>query len=134
MRSYLALENIIKYGDTDIFPYPFESRLFEDNKQKVTDALMETYNKFEKKRIELPPNLINSFSTIGYYGYRWATQIDPFWNAFFLGLVIKLSQDIEDIRSPNTSVYSYRFKPNLDDGSLFNKKYIMEKISRRQHN
>ncbi|MCG8710552.1 RNA-directed DNA polymerase [Brenneria goodwinii] len=117
----LALENIIKYGDTDIFPYPFESRLFEDNKQKVTDALMETYNKFEKKRIELPPNLINSFSTIGYYGYRWATQIDPFWNAFFLGLVIKLSQDIEDIRSPNTSVYSYRFKPNLDDGSLFNK-------------
>jgi len=117
----LALQNIIKHGDTDIFPYPFESRLFEDAKENIIKALLETYDNFDKKRTELPPNLINSFSSIGYYGYRWATQIDPFWNAFFLGMVIKLSQDIEDARSPNTNVYSYRFEPNLDDGSLFNK-------------
>ena len=117
----LALLNIIKHGDTDIFPYPFESRLFEDSKEKVITALVETFNNFDKKRQEIPPNQINSFSSIGYYGYRWATQIDPFWNAFFLGVVIKTSSEIEKIRSPNTNVYSYRFQPNLDDGSLFDK-------------
>ena len=42
----LALENIIKHGDTDIFPYPFESRLFEDDKEKVKTALMQTFNDF----------------------------------------------------------------------------------------
>ncbi|PLM35680.1 RNA-dependent DNA polymerase [Klebsiella quasipneumoniae] len=117
----LALENIIKHGDTDIFPYPFESRLFEDDKEKVKNALMQIFNDFENKRIEIPPNIINSFSSIGYYGYRWASQIDPFWNAFFLGLVLKIADDIERNRSNRTQVYSYRFKPNLADGSLFDK-------------
>ncbi|WP_325177453.1 RNA-directed DNA polymerase [Pantoea sp. 1B4] len=117
----LALGNIIKHGDTDIFPYPFESRLFEDQKQIVNDALVQTLNDFDNKRIELPPNQINSFSSIGYYGYRWATQIDPFWNAFFLGLVLKLANDIEKIRSSSNNVYSYRFKPDIDEGSLFDK-------------
>ncbi|PLR48274.1 RNA-dependent DNA polymerase [Chimaeribacter arupi] len=117
----LALQNIIKHGDTDIFPYPFESRLFEDKKEFVIKALIETFNDFDNKRKGVPPNLINSFSSIGYYGYRWATQIDPFWNAFFLGLVIRLSSDIEKLRSPNTNVYSYRFKPDVIEGSLFDK-------------
>jgi len=117
----LALSNIIKHGDTDIFPYPFESRLFEDNKHIVNSALVETYKDFDNKRIELPPNQINSFSSIGYYGYRWATQIDPFWNAFFLGLVLKLANEIEKTRSSSNNVYSYRFKPNIEEGSLFDK-------------
>ncbi|MCV5421343.1 RNA-dependent DNA polymerase, partial [Escherichia coli] len=63
----------------------------------------------------------------GYYGYRWATQIDPFWNAFFLGLVLKIADDIERNRSTKTQVYSYRFKPNLADGSLFDKEISWRK-------
>jgi hypothetical protein len=117
----LALLNIIKHGDTDIFPYPFESRLFEDKKDIVINALMDTFDKFELHRVEHQPTLINSFSSVGYYGYRWATQIDPYWNAFFLGLVIRLSKDIEDRRANSDKVYSYRFSPNLDEGTLFDK-------------
>ncbi|EPW8796341.1 RNA-directed DNA polymerase [Morganella morganii] len=117
----LALDNIIRHGDTDIFPYPFESRLFEDRKEIVNAALMQIFNDFENKRTEVPPNMINSFSSIGYYGYRWATQIDPFWNAFFLGLVLKIGEDIEKIRSASTQVYSYRFKPNPAVGAIFDK-------------
>lgn len=117
----LALGNIIRHGDTDIFPFPFESRLFENKKQVVNESLIKTFEEFEKKLIETPPNQINSFSSIGYYGYRWATQIDPFWNAFFLGLVLKIAQNIEDIRSSTNNVYSYRFKPNTEEGSLFDK-------------
>ncbi len=117
----LALDNIIRHGDTDIFPYPFESRLFEDRKEIVNAALMQIFNDFENKRTEVPPNMINSFSSIGYYGYRWATQIDPFWNAFFLGLVLKIGEDIEKIRSASTQVYSYRFKPNPVVGAIFDK-------------
>lgn len=117
----LALDNIIRHGDTDIFPYPFESRLFEDRKEIVNAALMQIFDDFENKRTEVPPNMINSFSSIGYYGYRWATQIDPFWNAFFLGLVLKIGEDIEKIRSASTQVYSYRFKPNPAVGAIFDK-------------
>ncbi|MCV4677137.1 RNA-dependent DNA polymerase, partial [Escherichia coli] len=90
-------------------------------------ALMQTFNDFENKRIEIPPNIINSFSSIGYYVYRWATEIDPFWNAFFLGLVLKIADDIERNRSTKTQVYSYRFKPNLADGSLFDKEISWRK-------
>lgn len=70
----LALENIIKHGDTDIFPYPFESRLFEDDKEKVKTALMQTFNDFENKRIEIPPNIINSFFK---YWLLWLQVGDP---------------------------------------------------------
>lgn len=51
----LALENIIKHGDTDIFPYPFESRLFEDDKQNIINALMITFSDFEKKELNYLP-------------------------------------------------------------------------------
>jgi hypothetical protein len=34
---------------------------------------------------------------------------------------LKIAEDIEKIRSTNTSVYSYRFNPNLAAGSLFDK-------------
>ncbi|HEM8180726.1 TPA: RNA-directed DNA polymerase [Providencia rettgeri] len=123
----LALENIIRHGDTDIFPFPFESRLFKDKKQDVKQKLIQTFDEFDKKIIEVPPNQINSFSSIGYYGYRWATQIDPFWNAFFLGLVLKIAEDIEKIRSPSYNIYSYRFKPSIDEGSLFDKQISWRK-------
>ncbi len=123
----LALENIIRHGDTDIFPFPFESRLFKDKKKDVKQKLIQTFDEFDKKIIEVPPNQINSFSSIGYYGYRWATQIDPFWNAFFLGLVLKIAEDIEKIRSPSYNIYSYRFKPSIDEGSLFDKQISWRK-------
>ena len=118
----LALKNIVKYGDTDIFPFPYETRMFDDMEEEMVTSLKDTYDNFDKKRDLAPPLNISSCSTVGYTGYRWATQIDPYWNAFFLGIVLKLSNEIENDRLDDSVVYSYRFNPDSSDYSLFDKK------------
>ena len=35
----LAIENIAKYGDTDIFPFPIEKLMFFDEKDKVVELI-----------------------------------------------------------------------------------------------
>lgn len=117
----LALNNIVHYGDTDIFPFPYETRMFADAIEQVADSLVETHNAFDDSLVEAPPVNVSTCSTVGYTGYRWATQIDPYWNSYFLGLVIALAEKIERSRLPPTIVYSYRYAPNAADSSLFDK-------------
>lgn len=115
----LALKNIINFGDTDIFPYPYETRMFDDIFSEILTSLEETHKNFTEHINECPPINISTCSTVGYNGYRWATQIDPYWNAYFLGLVLFLASDIENNRVDSTHVYSYRFAPDFASGSLF---------------
>ena len=115
----LAIRNIVNFGDTDIFPFPYETRMFDDMEDEIIDSLIETHNNFDKRLTESPPLNINCCTTLGYTGHRWATQIDPYWNAYFLGLVISLAHKIEETRLSSKNVYSYRFKPNSGKGSLF---------------
>ncbi|MEY8212908.1 MAG: RNA-directed DNA polymerase, partial [Colwellia sp.] len=70
---------------------------------------------------ESAPVNISTCSTVGYTGYRWATQIDPYWNVYFLGLVLYLSKKIEESRVRVTTVYSYRYNPDYLTGALFSK-------------
>lgn len=35
-----ALENIAKYGDTDIFPHPLEKTIFHDSEEQVFELLI----------------------------------------------------------------------------------------------
>lgn len=115
----LAIKNIIKYGDTDIFPFPYETRMFSDMFETLVSSLNETNNNFEERLNECPPVNISTCSTVGYNGHRWATQIDPYWNAYFLGLVLSISNEIESSRANSDTVYSYRYKPDFEKGSLF---------------
>jgi len=115
----LAIRNIVNFGDTDIFPFPYETRMFDDMEEELIASLLETHNNFENKLLEAPPLNINCCATLGYTGYRWATQIDPYWNAYFLGLVIYISHKIEVTRLNKSFVYSYRFKPSGEKASLF---------------
>lgn len=117
----LSAKNIIKFGDTDIFPFPYETRMFSDVFEKLLTSLNDTYNNFQDRLNECPPVNISTCSTVGYNGYRWATQIDPYWNAYFLGLVLSISSKIEQSRVSEDYVYSYRYAPNFDSGSLFDK-------------
>ena len=43
MRDHfqLALRNVTEHGDTDIFPYPVENRIFHDEQDRVLDLLEE---------------------------------------------------------------------------------------------
>ncbi len=117
----LAVRNIIRYGDTDIFPFPYETRMFEDSFDDIIASLLETHGRFKECLIEAPPVNVSTTSTVGYTGYRWATQIDPYWNAYFLGLVISIGEAIETSRCSSSQVYSYRFKSDASDSSIFDK-------------
>ncbi|WP_256382794.1 hypothetical protein [Photobacterium toruni] len=76
----LAAKNVISFGDTDIFPYPVETRMFSDIFDSLSKSLFETHNDFINRLNESAPVNISTCSTVGYTGYRWATQIDPYWN------------------------------------------------------
>ncbi|MFL7011664.1 RNA-directed DNA polymerase [Enterovibrio norvegicus] len=117
----LAAKNVIQFGDTDIFPYPVETRMFSDVFGSLVKSLLDTHADFNNRLNESAPVNISTCSTVGYTGYRWATQIDPYWNVYFLGLVLSLSKKIEESRVGVTSVYSYRYLPDYSTGALFDK-------------
>ncbi len=123
MKSFLerAVRNIVAYGDTDIFPYPTENTIFNHDKDDIVDMLLELDKSFDDYLTRYPPEHESQLSPVGYTGFRWATQLDPFWNAYFLGLVISLGENIEAARLPieNDEIFSYRFNKNKKDDNLF---------------
>jgi hypothetical protein len=116
-----AIANIIRHGDTDIFPFPFERYLFEEKTKESLDILESIHNDFNKALNEFPPLTLVKLSQVGHYGFRRATMIEPFWNAYFLGLVIAIAEKIEISRLPinDSKVFSYRYNWNEEKSSLF---------------
>lgn len=116
-----ALKNISVHGDTDVFPFPFENKVFFDY-PKETAAILENFhsNLFESPP-SYPPETIQSLAQVGYTGFRWATLIDPFWNAYYLSLVISIADKIESQRIPQEklTVFSYRYSWQEDTAKLF---------------
>ncbi len=68
-----------------------------------------------------------------YSGFRWATQIDPIWNAHFLASVIAIGEKIENARIPKKDeiVFSYRFEPDIGSGDIFNREIGWLQFMRR---
>lgn len=121
----LAVDNIAKYGDTDIFPYPIEKLIFFDKRDEIIGLLQELDKNFVNEIVNNPPVNISALAPIGYTGFRWATQIDPFWNAYFLSAVIEMGEAIEKVRIKKEEgvVYSYRFCVNQEKRMLFDTDY-----------
>ncbi len=117
----VSLKNIAKYGDTDIFPFPFERNLFFDRPNECRKLLLDLHSHFDQFLATYPPVTIESLTQVGYTGFRWASQIEPFWNAYYLALVIAIADQIESIRIPKEEgvVFSYRFRWNEDESKLF---------------
>lgn len=120
-----TLENIIKYGDTDIFPYPLERKIFRDKKESVIELLGNFNGDFEDALTQMPAEHEKLLNAVGYTGFRQGTQIDPIWNAYLLALVVSIGSDIEKSRiSPDKEiVFSYRFKPDATEYTIFDKDY-----------
>jgi hypothetical protein len=118
-----AVENIAKYGDTDVFPFPVENLVFFDETEKVVAILMKMHADLNKAIEDFPLTVEGMLSPVGYTGFRWATQIDPIWNAYFLGLVISIGDKIEQARLPleKQNVFSYRYQLDEDKKTIFNK-------------
>lgn len=117
----ISLKNIAKHGDTDVFPFPLEKLTFHDKHDQCKDLLLEMHANFDEFIARFPPNTLEALTQVGYTGFRWTTQIEPFWNAYYLALVVMLAKQIEDQRVSITkqSIHSYRFSWNEDEAKLF---------------
>lgn len=123
MRNYfnLAVRNIAKFGDTDVFPFPVENLVFADLPDETVETLMRIYDDFDNTLRDDPPLFEKALNVVGYNGFRPAAQLDPIWNAYLLGLVFSISHKIEAARVPQDDniVYSYRVNCNLEESLLF---------------
>jgi hypothetical protein len=137
----LAVKNIASHGDTDIFPLSIENALFYDNPKKIIDLLPTMEKEFEDWLSKYPVDTIRTCIPLGHTGFRWATLIDPLWNAFLLYQVLKAASLIEKFRLPKSkgAVFSYRFLPQHSSGTLFDKemnwrKYYQTSIETAESN
>lgn len=117
----LAIKNIANFGDTDIFPYPIENRLLFDASEDVAAVLRDIDKEFESSLARMPVLTSKELAAVGYSGFRQGTQIDAIWNAYLLALVISIGEEVEARRVPSNVVFSYRYKPDSESGSLFDK-------------
>jgi len=157
MREHFlrAIRHIARYGDTDIFPYGFERHVFHDKEREVVDLLCRIHREFfEQKphpkaesKVEQWPSFLgthppvngSALAQVGYSGFRWATQIDPIWDAYLLGLVLEIGPAIESARieTVHRSVFSYRYCPNDEERTLFDptstwREFMSESIKRAE--
>ena len=58
----LAIANITDFGDTDIFPYPIENRIFFDKQQNVVDLLKHIDRSFKDFLSDNPPENVSELS------------------------------------------------------------------------
>lgn len=116
-----AVKNIATYGDTDIFPFSFEQHIFHDQPALIQGALEVIHADFEAQLAQNAPDNINTLAPVGYTGYRWASQLDPLWNAYYLSLVIEMGPSIESARIPvsEETIFSYRFVKPTEEGGIF---------------
>lgn len=116
-----AISNLVAHGDTDIFPYPFENHIAHDAPEQLKEILVDINNDFDSQFGMYPPSYIKTLAPVGYTGFRWASQIDPIWNLYFLSLVISIGDTIEPARVPTTDevVFSYRFDTDTKSPSIF---------------
>lgn len=119
----LAVQNVIKHGDTDIFPFPFENHAFFDKEAEAVELVIKYDENFEQYLNQFPPKNVSSLTPVTYSGFRWATQIDPIWNAHFLASVTAIGESIERARidRKNEVIFSYRFEPNTETGDVFSR-------------
>lgn len=116
-----AVANIAALSDTDVFPLPVEGHIFHDRQPDVVGLLEDIHDNFEARLATIGPINQSALALVGYTSFRWVTQLDPIWNAYFLGLVLLLAPDIEAARVPESEhrVYSYRYHPDPTTQRLF---------------
>lgn len=106
-----AIDNIIAHGDTDIFPFQPEALSFRERRAELLLLLQRMHVEFDDLIATAPPAQYQAFVPNGHAGFRWATQIDSYWNLYLLSLVIEVGGKIESTRvgTEKNVVHSYRF-------------------------
>lgn len=115
-----ALSHIERFGDTNIFPIPFEFEAIRhawesDVKPFLRKEDILNWNTRPYRRCLTPKHR---------YGFRIATQLDPLDIIIFTALVYEIGKDIETSRIPasKTITFSNRFRP-AKDGQMYDPNY-----------
>jgi hypothetical protein len=129
----LAIENVARFGDTDIFPFPIERQVIRDRPDEALSILLQINKTLDQSIHDMPIESERLLQAVGYTGFRQGTQIDPIWNLYLLGMVILIGNDIEAARVPASRgvVFSYRFAPDSTNHSLFAKNHGWVEFQKR---
>jgi len=116
-----AIANVTKHGDTDIFPFPIENHVFHDCPTETLALLKQLHADFPTWLTRYPPAHEGALAPVTYTGFRWATQLDPIWNLYFLGIVLSITESIETqrIRVSEECVFSYRYFWDEQNSTIF---------------
>ena len=69
-----AVHNIIKHGDTDIFPFPFENYAFFDKEEELVELIVNYDQNFDEYLTRFSPLNVSSLTPVTYSGFRWALR------------------------------------------------------------
>jgi hypothetical protein len=112
-----ALEHLLRYGDTDVFPVAFEYKAFRAVWPKLLDRLTQV----DLAAHELGPSLrmmVPKHTT----GFRSAAQLDPVDCLLFAALVYEMSPVIEAFRVPRDEKVACAYRLDVKpDGQFFGK-------------
>ncbi|MFY0781092.1 RNA-directed DNA polymerase [Peribacillus simplex] len=120
-----ALKHIENYGDTDIFPVPFEYEAIrylweKSTKELPNSSTLKNYLRSQDMLQWTVRDYRRSLTPKHKYGFRLSTQLDPLDTIVYHSLVYEIGEDIESKRismEKNVS-FSYRFSPD-EDGRMF---------------
>jgi hypothetical protein len=108
--SYIwALKHLLKEGDTDLFPVPFEFKLIKACWRELLPRLelleIQDYKWKAGRSMIIPKDNL---------GFRRATQLDPLDSLILTAIIFEFGKKIESLRSlvRENNVFSYRFKPS----------------------
>ena len=118
-----AIRNIVRHGDTDIFPFPIENHVLHDLPDRAVEILTQLDVDVRRSLAEYPPMNVGALAPVGYTGFRWAMQIDPLWNVAYLSWVLSIAAQIEAARIPleQQRVFSYRYEWDELQATCFNR-------------
>lgn len=113
-----SLTSIKKYGDTDIFPVPFEYQCIEGLSARVVEHLnsidLELHETSSALRLLIPkPG----------FGFRVATQLDPYDCILYLAMAYEAAAAIEALRVEESKRVACSYRVSMSpDGRLFRSK------------
>jgi hypothetical protein len=110
-----ALRHVERFGDTDVFPPPFEYKAIRHDWDRIrkyltSQNILEWHTR--PQRTFLAPK--------GMYGFRVVTQLDPLDFLLFTATIKEIAEDLESRRIDKTRgiVHSFRYISN-SDGRFF---------------
>lgn len=113
-----ALAHILKFGDTDIFPIPFEYKAIRSFWNDVR-IMLESEN-LENREVSAPLRLLVPKQ---FPGFRIATQLDPYDTLLYLAMIYESANHIEAMRIDESRKIACSYRVEITpEGQLFRPK------------